>query len=118
MNLNSYRGTKMRPNDAVEQSVIDSCIQKPALARNTDPITSHIAAGNVCKTGRAQAARKLILQFVQANPGYTSAEIAKALGMDRHIPSRRLPELYPHVVKGSVRICRVNGTSMKTWYPR
>ena len=51
-------------------------------------------------------------------PGQTAAEIAAATGLERHVPSRRLPELREArcVTNGEVRPCRVAGRNSMTWY--
>jgi hypothetical protein len=55
-------------------------------------------------------------------PGLTAAEIASATGLERHVPSRRLPELRDRnlVTNGKpeiFRICNVTGNLSLTWYP-
>ena len=90
-----------------------------AQARNTDPATSHAAAHKTEDGGRAGAQRKACLAEVQKNQGKTAAEIAKATGLERHVPSRRLPELRVagSVKNGPARICSVTGRMSLTWLP-
>lgn len=90
-----------------------------ALARNTDPLTSHEAAETVERSGRAASQRHLCLLEVWKRPGSTAAEIAARTGLERHVPSRRLPELREagQIKNGPQRICTVTGNSSMTWEP-
>ncbi len=90
-----------------------------ALARTTDPITSHQAARDAEHRGVAAAHRLLCLAQVTHQPGLTAAEIAEATGLERHAPSRRLPELRDAglVVNGPIRLCAVKGRRSLTWNP-
>lgn len=90
-----------------------------ALARRTDPSTSHEAAEAVERCGRAASQRHLCLLEVWKRPGSTAAEIAARTGLERHVPSRRLPELRQagQVRNGAQRICTVTGNPSMTWEP-
>lgn len=90
-----------------------------ALARRQDPTTSHQAAEEVESSGRAASQRQTCLLEVWKKPGQTAAEIAVATGLERHIPSRRLPELRKarQVKTGPVRRCTVTGNPSMTWLP-
>ena len=90
-----------------------------ARARRTDPATSHLAASEAEASGRAHAQRQLCLAEVLKNPGKTAAEIAVATGLERHAPSRRLPELREAglVTNSRSRICAVTGRLSITWFP-
>jgi CRP-like cAMP-binding protein len=70
-------------------------------------------------SGIAAAHRHRCLAAVEANPGLTAAEIAQAVGLERHEPSRRLPELRDQglIINGDLRICRARGRRSLTWYP-
>jgi hypothetical protein len=88
-------------------------------ARRTDPQSSHTAAQNA-DSSKAANIRRLCLQTVVNKPGATSAEIADALGIDRHDAARRLPDLRKagKVCNGHPRRCRVSGADDSlTWYP-
>lgn len=94
--------------------------RKPvAGARATDPATSFEAARNAELSGRAASQRRSCLEEVRLNPGLTAAEIAMAVGLERHVPSRRLPELRDMklVRNGPPRICRMQGSLSLTWWP-
>jgi len=90
-----------------------------ARSRRTDPLTSHAAATEAESSGRASAQRKACLEEVKKNPGMTAAEIASATGMERHSPSRRLPELRHAklVINGTPRNCSITGRLSLTWLP-
>jgi hypothetical protein len=90
-----------------------------ARARREDPATSHLAARSVEITGKAGAKRTICLERVRRCPGETAAEIAFVLNIERHIPSRRLPELRDAglVKNGTPRVCGVMGRKSLTWLP-
>jgi len=89
-----------------------------ARARTVDPDTSHAAAFEVEATGKAETQRRACLEEVATNPGQTAAEIAVACGLERHVPSRRLPELRDAgtIQNRERRRCSVMGRSSMTWY--
>jgi len=90
-----------------------------AASRATDPHTSVEAARQVEASGVAGAQRTACLAEVRRNPGLTAAEIAANTGLERHVPSRRLPELRTAglVTNGEARSCRVTGNKSLTWLP-
>jgi len=90
-----------------------------ARARRTDPETSHEAASGVEWDGSASKQRRVCLLAVSMCPGHTAAEIARMTGLERHAPSRRLPELRDGglVKNGEARRCQVVGSNCLTWYP-
>ena len=90
-----------------------------ALARRTDPWTSHAAAAEVEGRSIAAGQRRLCLEEVRRHPGATAAEVAVATGLERHAPSRRLPELRAEglVSNGPARVCSVQGRASITWWP-
>lgn len=88
-----------------------------AMYRTTDPATSREAANHVDRTGKAKSQRLACLTEVKRCPGQTAAEIAHQLGLERHAPSRRLPQLEEQglVEKGPPRTCKIQGTRSVTW---
>ena len=90
-----------------------------ARARNTDPPTSHAAAREVEKKGHAADQRAICLAEARKNPGQTAAEIARATGLERHAPSRRLPELRDAGLlrNGETIRCSVTRRLSITWLP-
>jgi hypothetical protein len=90
-----------------------------ARSRRDDPTTSHEAAIRIEKSGAAADQRALCLAQIKRNPGMTAAEVAVAQRMERHAPSRRLPELRDAglVFNGHPRLCTVQGSRSLTWFP-
>ena len=90
-----------------------------ARARRTDPETSHEAAASVEAGGQAKSQRRLCMAAVVSSAGQTAAEIARRMELERHVPSRRLPELRDAglVHNGEPRICRVMRRRSMTWLP-
>jgi len=107
-----------------------------ALVRRTDPSTSHRAANEMERTGAVTQQASICLAEVRRHPGQTSAEIAVACGLERHIPARRLPGLRDagkvanyyrdsewQNIEGKqareryTRVCRVTGNRSMTWWP-
>jgi len=90
-----------------------------ARARSTDPSTSHDAAREAESSGRAAGQRLICLGQVLRVPGLTAAEIAVRTGLERHVPSRRLPELREQglVRNGGERTCGETGRRSMTWEP-
>jgi hypothetical protein len=87
--------------------------------RNTDPATSREAAIATERNGEARSAREKLLRAVEVTPGLTAAEYAALLDMERHVPSRRLPELRELrlVWSGRPRVCKAQGRKSMTWWP-
>ena len=90
-----------------------------AAARRTDPETSHTAAIRMNRTGRAAEQRQAVLMALHANPGSTTAELAEAMGVDRHVPGRRMSELEKQgmALRGETRVCQARGTKAQEWWP-
>lgn len=103
--------------DSIADDMPLFALRMQARARNSDPMTSHLAADAVERKGNAATQRTLCLAEVRRMPGQTAAEIAAALGLERHVPSRRLPELREAglVRNGDARRCDVQGTMALTW---
>lgn len=89
-------------------------------ARNTDPITSHMAALEITARGKRGRQQQLVLRIVIKNPGKTSRELADICALDRYQVARRLPELEAAGVieKGPIRMCSIGGRYCVTWRPR
>lgn len=89
-----------------------------ASARTSDPVTSHEAASRHNESGATESNKARILRFVKANPGLTSAEIAKRMGMDRVEVARRLPNLVDdgEVEQRAKRACTVGRGEAVTWW--
>ena len=91
-----------------------------AQSRALDPATSRLAAAAIERTGRAEHQRRLCLDAIRRQPGMTTAEVAAVTGLERHAPSRRLPELRVDglVDNGDPRPCSVMGRLSLTWFPK
>lgn len=89
----------------------------PMFSR-TDPRTSRLAAEKMTESGAAELQRNKCLERIRLEPGLTAAELAKNIGLERHAPSRRLPELREMglVRNGETRVCSVTGNRSITWY--
>jgi DNA-binding MarR family transcriptional regulator len=90
----------------------------PALARSSDPHTSHSAAAEVTASGAAARQRQRVLAVLAAHPGLCSDEIAEVAGMERHQPARRTSELERMglIRRGPARVSRVGRRAGVTWF--
>lgn len=89
------------------------------LARSTDISTNHEAAAHVVSTGLQTAQQDRAAEAVKAHPGMTSMELAKAIGRDRYMLARRVPELLEdgRAGRGPKKPCEASGRSACTWGP-
>jgi hypothetical protein len=92
-----------------------------ALARRTDPLSSHEAAAALESTGARAVQKHQALQAVKQWPGRTSLELAGQIGggpETRYMLARRLADLEHdgRVRKGSMRACTVSGHNAVTWF--
>lgn len=89
-----------------------------ALARRTDPETSHVSAQEAIGLGLVAEAAAGALRGVREHPGATARELEEAAQVPRSTFGRRLSELDPsHVRRGPARRCRVTGRPAATWWP-
>jgi hypothetical protein len=92
-------------------------------ARNSDPITSHMAADDVTLSGKRQSHIRILSEIVANNPGMTSAEIAfmvsdKYPDLNRHEVARRLADGKGTTLRQGVsRKCRRANRMCITWWP-
>ena len=88
----------------------------PAIARNTDPATSHAAAHSITKGGKRQRRRDQVLACVQLTPGQNAYEVAQNTGYVN--AWKRLSELLHDglVRQGPARLAPT-GVSQLTWFP-
>ena len=86
-------------------------------ARVTDDATSHEAAMQHTRSGRAAAHRAMVLDAVDHFTELTAAELAQITTLGHIETQRRLSDLFRDglVVKVEVRLCTVNKTNMTTW---
>ena len=88
------------------------------LARSTDPVTSHLAASNVSKTGSAARWQRVALDLIRRRPGMTARELENAGGYENGQIRKRLAEVMRGglIRKGTARTCRVSGRQAATWW--
>lgn len=88
------------------------------IARASDPLSSHLAAEHVTKTGARAHQQNQAAEAVKQFPGLTSFELAMKTGIDRYTLARRLPECETagRVRKGEQRPCKVTGRLAMTWW--
>jgi len=93
-------------------------VETPA-ARNSDPVTSHLAAEEITASGKRAHQQHQAVAAVRANPGCTSFELALKCDLDRYMLARRLPEvvLAGLVRKGEPKHCSVTGRLALSWWP-
>ena len=95
---------------------------RPApLARSTDPESSRLAADAVTASGaRASQKRAILAALSTQTEPLTSLELAHAMGMDRYIVARRLPDLARdgRVERAPMRECREGHRPAITWRAR
>lgn len=87
------------------------------IARNTDPVTSHLAAQEVTREGIRGKQALIVLEAVRRYPGRTSMELSRLCELDRYQISRRLADLEHagEVEKGEARMCDIAGRLAVTW---
>ena len=86
-----------------------------ALARNTDPITSHLAAERVCEFSVAH--RDMILTALQYYGPQTAHEIAQHVNLLTHQVLKRLPELYKQglIAPTGQKRAALSGRAQRVW---
>ncbi len=90
------------------------------IARNTDPVSSHMAASEITGHGIRQKQAAIILELVRKYPGRTSLELSRLCDLDRYQIARRLSDLEHagEIEKGEIRVCRIAGRMAVTWRVR
>lgn len=92
-----------------------------ARARAHDPETSHLAAEQVESSGKADAHRNIIVELIRQHPGSTTGELTQYTTELKHQQIwRRMSELEEmnYVIHGDKRLCKVNKTLCRPWYPK
>lgn len=92
------------------------------LARESDPITSHLAARDIVESGVFETQKEKVLALLEAyNDKYgvapTSAELARWADLERVVTSRRLPDLEKtkRVKRHIFRTCTISKKLCTTW---
>lgn len=83
-------------------------------ARATDPSSSHAAADELERSGRADRQLDQVQRLVRRYPGRTSKMLATMGRVDRYMVARRLSELER---QGRVRRRDAGGGAQLTWWP-
>ena len=88
-------------------------------ARRRDPVSSHLAAAHITRSGKRGAQQDQAAAAVRAHPGHTSFELALLTSLDRYLLARRLPECETagRVKRGLIRHCTVTGRMAMEWVP-
>ena len=88
-----------------------------SLARRTDPKTSREAAHELIESGRLSNQCSTVFSALEKHGPCTSAELAFASGLDRHMVARRLPDLAKRqlVRRYDSRTCAVTSRSACVW---
>jgi len=89
------------------------------IARRTDPVSSHVAAAAITKSGKRMSQRNMVLALVETYPGRTALELAGiSVNLDRYQVARRLADLEHSelVRKGEARECVVGQSLAVTWF--
>lgn len=90
-----------------------------AAARNSDPISSHLADKALTVSGQRAFQQQTTASAVKRYPGKTSRELSVLLKLDRHMLGRRLSECEEEklVRRGAMRRCATSGRLSLTWWP-
>jgi hypothetical protein len=91
---------------------------RAAISARKDPVTSLLAAQDVTLSGARSQTKRALVDFLRTRRDpMTSYEIAMALGWDRHVVAKRLPDARADalVENGSMRRCRVTNRWALTW---
>lgn len=93
-------------------------VQTPAT-RCTDPVTSHMAAEALTKSGRRNEQQEIVLAAVERYPGRTARELERDSGLDYYVIMRRINEVvFAKCAKaGKRRRCAVSGNYATEWWP-
>ena len=89
------------------------------LARDNDPITSHIAANQIIDEGTLGKMQVFALQLVRLNPGKTGSELDEVPTGRKGQVHKRLRELEKagFIYEGVIRHYNVSGRLAVTWWP-
>lgn len=89
------------------------------LAAKADPATSHAAAADPGVQRQADDQARQFAAGVMAHPGHTANELARIIGMDRHVAGKRasVAERMGLVKRGSRQADRHTGRAAETWWP-
>ncbi|MHC1728541.1 MAG: winged helix-turn-helix domain-containing protein [Syntrophobacteraceae bacterium] len=86
-------------------------------ARNTDPVTSKLAAKEMIDSGKLSSQAASVFAAVKKYPEKTSLELTRCCPLDRYQIARRLADLQNagFVEQTGARKCSVGGRPSVTW---
>jgi len=93
-------------------------LNRAPIAANVDPITSHLAAAEITSNGTRDTQKRAVLNALLEEPlNITSMELARRMGVDRHMVAKRLPDLEDDglVERQPERNCSVTKRKAITW---
>ena len=84
----------------------------------SDPAMSLLAEEQANRSGLRDSQARAVFAELRRGEGRTSAELARAMDLDRHAVARRLPDLEKLglVRKGESKQCRVARKNAITWW--
>ena len=104
--------------DAREHGQVGLFEDREVIVHRADPPTSALAAREITASGRRGAQKRMILDWLRLQTvPVTSAELARASSLDRHLVAKRLPDLRADglVQQRDARLCGVTGRACITW---
>ena len=105
---------------SAQRDLFDPYTQHP-MARRRDPDSSHVAATQLERSGKAGTQRDQVHAAVRCYPGYTSRQLSDATKLDYHMVARRLPELENEgriLATGRRRCNAAHPTGPLRWFPK
>jgi hypothetical protein len=97
---------------------MEHLLSNSPVARDSDPVSSHLAAKEITGNGKRASQQRIALDAVLDHQGCTSLELSQTCALDRYQLARRLPELeeYGLVEKGPIRPCSIGKRPAVTWF--
>lgn len=103
------------PDTTAEVAALNKRRKSEPKARNSDPMSSHLAALNHGRSGKAESNRQRVVDLVFQHPGLTSKLLATHCDdLTRHEIARRLPECE---TRGLIVSKGREGRGEITWWP-
>ena len=111
--------TALPPNGGVAMTQLRIPDIRTPCARATDPVTSHMAAEHMTKSGARGMQQYHVLRAVEQYRGHTAHELAEMALLDYYAIMRRVGELEVagRIKRGEKRKCTVSGRMVLTWWP-
>ena len=111
--------TALPPNGGVAMTQLRIPDIRTPCARATDPVTSHMAAEHMTKSGARGMQQYHVLRAIEQYRGHTAHELAEMALLDYYAIMRRVGELEVagRIKRGEKRRCTVSGRTVLTWWP-